>query len=129
MVLEKQTALSVALIFSVYHESVLASFAYWTFEGHSNLCLIWQVDIRPEWTVLEQIPLTSLSKLSFEVGEPEDMYAFKTNLNCAYMLRGCAWDRHDHTLIFCTWLSKGYTSCELRILVDSFRLHFNCHAH
>ena len=129
MVLEKQTALSVALIFSVYHESVLASFAYWIFEGHFNLCFIWQVDIRPEWTVLEQIPLTSLSKLSFEVGEPEDMYAFKTNLNCAYMLRGCAWDRHDHTLILCTWLSKGYTSCELRILVDSFRLHFNCHAH
>lgn len=32
-----------------------------------------QVDIRPEWTVLEQIPLSSLSKLSFEVGEPEDM--------------------------------------------------------
>lgn len=36
------------------------------------LCVV-QVDIRPEWAVLEQIPLTSLSKLSYEVGEPEDM--------------------------------------------------------
>jgi hypothetical protein len=32
-----------------------------------------QVDIRPEWSVLEQIPLTSLSKLSYDVGEPEDI--------------------------------------------------------
>jgi hypothetical protein len=38
--------------------------------------LVVQVDIRPEWAVLEQIPLSSLSKLSYEVGEPEDMYVF-----------------------------------------------------
>mmetsp|Transcript_38756 Transcript_38756/g.74267 ORF Transcript_38756/g.74267 Transcript_38756/m.74267 type:complete len:544 (-) Transcript_38756:266-1897(-) len=31
------------------------------------------VDIRPEWSVLEQIQLTSLAKLSFEVKECEDL--------------------------------------------------------
>jgi hypothetical protein len=39
-----------------------------------------QVDIRPEWSVLEQIPLTSLSKLSYDVGEPEDMYGLPSIL-------------------------------------------------
>ena len=27
------------------------------------------VDIRPEWVVVEQIPFTSLSKLSYQVGQ------------------------------------------------------------
>ncbi len=40
-----------------------------------------QVDIRPEWSVLEQIPLTSLSKLSYDVGEPEDMYGLPSILD------------------------------------------------
>ncbi|CAI6000084.1 unnamed protein product [Closterium sp. NIES-64] len=31
------------------------------------------VDIRPEWVVLEQIPLSALSKLSFNAGEPQDV--------------------------------------------------------
>eukprot|EP00898_Chlorokybus_atmophyticus_P000696 jgi/Chlat1/1627/Chrsp127S01887 len=31
------------------------------------------VDIRPEWSVLEQIPLSSLAKLSFDVQEPETL--------------------------------------------------------
>ncbi|KAJ7551005.1 hypothetical protein O6H91_07G129400 [Diphasiastrum complanatum] len=31
------------------------------------------VDIQPEWTMLDQIPFTSFSKLSFTVGEPEDL--------------------------------------------------------
>jgi translation initiation factor 3 subunit D len=33
------------------------------------------VDIRPEWAVKEQIPFTSLQKLTCSVGEPKDMYA------------------------------------------------------
>jgi translation initiation factor 3 subunit D len=32
------------------------------------------VDIRPEWAVKEQIPFTSLAKLSCSVGEPEDLH-------------------------------------------------------
>lgn len=32
------------------------------------------VDIRPEWAVKEQIPFTSLAKLSCSVAEPEDLY-------------------------------------------------------
>ncbi|MCO5580485.1 hypothetical protein L7F22_034353 [Adiantum nelumboides] len=31
------------------------------------------VDIQPEWTMLDQIPFTTFSKLSFNVGEPEDI--------------------------------------------------------
>eukprot|EP00475_Leptophrys_vorax_P007596 TRINITY_DN14812_c0_g1_i1.p1 TRINITY_DN14812_c0_g1~~TRINITY_DN14812_c0_g1_i1.p1 ORF type:complete len:583 (-),score=51.69 TRINITY_DN14812_c0_g1_i1:242-1990(-) len=31
------------------------------------------VDIRPEWVVREQIPLSALSKLSFNAGEPKDI--------------------------------------------------------
>lgn len=31
------------------------------------------MDIRPEWAVKEQIPFTSLSKLSCSVGEPKDL--------------------------------------------------------
>ncbi|CAI5469319.1 unnamed protein product [Closterium sp. Yama58-4] len=31
------------------------------------------VDIRPEWVVLDQIPLSALSKLSFNAGEPQDV--------------------------------------------------------
>ena len=31
------------------------------------------VDIRPEWTVKEQIPFTSLSKLNYKVDEPEEL--------------------------------------------------------
>ena len=31
------------------------------------------VDVRPEWVVKEQIPFTSLAKLHYQVGEPEDL--------------------------------------------------------
>ena len=31
------------------------------------------VDIRPEWAVLEQLPLSALTKLSLEVGQPQDL--------------------------------------------------------
>ncbi|GLJ45636.1 hypothetical protein SUGI_0960550 [Cryptomeria japonica] len=31
------------------------------------------VDIQPEWTMLDQIPFTSFSKLTYSVGEPEDL--------------------------------------------------------
>ena len=31
------------------------------------------VDIRPEWPVVESIPFTSLAKLNFQVGKPEDI--------------------------------------------------------
>lgn len=31
------------------------------------------VDIQPEWTMLDQIPFTTFTKLSFHVGEPEDL--------------------------------------------------------
>jgi len=31
------------------------------------------VDILPEWTMLDQIPFTTFSKLSYSVGEPEDL--------------------------------------------------------
>jgi len=31
------------------------------------------VDIQPEWTMLDQIPFTTFSKLSYSVGEPEDL--------------------------------------------------------
>ena len=31
------------------------------------------VDIRPEWGVVEQIPFSSLSKLNFAVGKPEEV--------------------------------------------------------
>lgn len=31
------------------------------------------VDIRPEWPVVESIPFTSLAKLNFTVGTPEDI--------------------------------------------------------
>ena len=31
------------------------------------------VDIRPEWAVKEQIPFSSLLKLHYQVGEPEDL--------------------------------------------------------
>ncbi len=31
------------------------------------------VDIRPEWPVVESIPFTSLAKLNFTVGKPEDI--------------------------------------------------------
>ena len=31
------------------------------------------VDIRPEWVVKEQIPFSSLLKLHYQVGEPEDL--------------------------------------------------------
>eukprot|EP00249_Psilotum_nudum_P010805 c22778_g1_i1 orf=388-2046(-) len=31
------------------------------------------VDIQPEWTMLDQIPFTTFSKLTFHVGEPEDL--------------------------------------------------------
>ena len=31
------------------------------------------VDIRPEWPVVESIPFTSLAKLNFTVGQPEDI--------------------------------------------------------
>lgn len=31
------------------------------------------VDIRPEWVVKEQIPFTSLSKLNYQVGAPEEL--------------------------------------------------------
>ncbi|XP_002977909.2 eukaryotic translation initiation factor 3 subunit D [Selaginella moellendorffii] len=31
------------------------------------------VDIQPEWTMLDQIPFTTFSKLNFNVGEPEDL--------------------------------------------------------
>ncbi len=31
------------------------------------------VDIRPEWPVVESIPFTSLAKLNFTVGKPEDV--------------------------------------------------------
>ena len=36
-------------------------------------CGGFQVEIRAEWVVLEQIPFTSLSKLSYDAGEAEDM--------------------------------------------------------
>ena len=36
------------------------------------------VDIRPEWTVLEQIQLSALSKLSLEVGAPEELLSCGT---------------------------------------------------
>lgn len=31
------------------------------------------MDIRPEWPVVESIPFTSLAKLNFTVGQPEDI--------------------------------------------------------
>lgn len=31
------------------------------------------VDIRPEWAVREQIPFTSLLKLSYSIGNPQDL--------------------------------------------------------
>ena len=31
------------------------------------------MDIRPEWPVVESIPFTSLAKLNFTVGKPEDI--------------------------------------------------------
>lgn len=31
------------------------------------------VDIQPEWTMLDQIPFTTFTKLSYSVGEPEDL--------------------------------------------------------
>ncbi|KAG0580305.1 hypothetical protein KC19_4G164200 [Ceratodon purpureus] len=47
--------------------------AYWQDKNAPRIVYNSSVDIRPEWAVLEQIPLTSLSKLSYEVGEPEDI--------------------------------------------------------
>jgi translation initiation factor 3 subunit D len=47
--------------------------AYWQDKNAPRIIYNSSVDIRPEWAVLEQIPLTSLSKLSYEVGEPEDV--------------------------------------------------------
>eukprot|EP00245_Coleochaete_scutata_P017967 TRINITY_DN90_c0_g1_i1.p1 TRINITY_DN90_c0_g1~~TRINITY_DN90_c0_g1_i1.p1 ORF type:complete len:554 (+),score=148.71 TRINITY_DN90_c0_g1_i1:33-1694(+) len=47
--------------------------AYWQDRNAPRVVLNSSVDIRPEWSVLEQIPLSSLTKLNFDAGEPEDI--------------------------------------------------------
>ena len=46
--------------------------------GCQGVSLASSVDIRPEWTVLEQIQLSALSKLSLDVGAPEELQACGT---------------------------------------------------
>eukprot|EP00897_Mesotaenium_endlicherianum_P004132 jgi/Mesen1/3747/ME000204S03007 len=46
---------------------------YWQDRNAPRVVYNSSVDIRPEWVVLEQLPLTTLTKLSFEAGEPEDI--------------------------------------------------------
>eukprot|EP00850_Spirogloea_muscicola_P016839 SM000140S00588 [mRNA] locus=s140:76311:80526:- [translate_table: standard] len=47
--------------------------AYWQDRNAPRILYNSSVDIRPEWTMLEQIQLTSLSKLHFDAGEPQDI--------------------------------------------------------
>ncbi|CAK9190419.1 unnamed protein product [Sphagnum jensenii] len=60
--------------------------AYWQDKNAPRNVYNSSVDIRPEWSVLEQIPLTSLSKLSYDVGEPEDITTCGT---LDYYDKGC----------------------------------------
>jgi translation initiation factor 3 subunit D len=46
---------------------------YWQDRNAPRVTYNSSVDIRPEWSVLEQIPLTALTKLHFDAGEPEDI--------------------------------------------------------
>lgn len=52
--------------------------AYWQDRNAPRAVLSSSVDIRAEWVVLEQIPLTALSKLNFDAGEPEDIVSCGT---------------------------------------------------
>ncbi|GBG75392.1 hypothetical protein CBR_g20021 [Chara braunii] len=47
--------------------------AYWQNRDQPRAVFASSVDIRPEWTMLEQIPFTAITKLSQTVGEPEDI--------------------------------------------------------
>ena len=53
---------------------------YWQGRDVPKVTYSASVDIRPEWTMVEQFTLTSLGKLNMKVGQPEEVVAFGNKL-------------------------------------------------
>ena len=53
------------------------------------------VDIRPEWSVVEQIPFSSLTKLNFTVAKPEEVTCCTHHTAYCACKLGLVWQRTE----------------------------------